>query len=172
MTKEDKVSLIRQRVELVAVLTEPLLYHEERVRIQGELAVLNAKIKALNTTEAAQLKALADRRKAAGRAVAQANGARALARVQGLPSENSNKADEDPEQLSAIDAWIDALLLRHDVDFSRSRTGKITFAHTTEGATLLEALITSLYAAAQDQELPELPSVPSTPKSPGKPKKR
>jgi hypothetical protein len=75
---EDKVTLARQRAELVDILAAPLPV-EERVRIQGELSIVNAKLKALSTTEAARLKAAADRRKVAGLAEAQANAARARA---------------------------------------------------------------------------------------------
>lgn len=76
MIEEDKVTLTRQRAELVESLATPLSV-EDRVRIQGELSIVNAKIKALNTTAAAQLKAEADRRKVQGLAEAQANAARA-----------------------------------------------------------------------------------------------
>lgn len=88
MIREDKVSLAHRRAELVTRLTE-ILSTEDRVRIQGELSLINAKIKALNTTEAAQLKARADQRKVAGLAQAQANAARAQIRTRAtLPQDD------------------------------------------------------------------------------------
>ena len=167
--EEDKVSLTRKRVELVerlAAASPP----EELIRIQGELRVINAKIKAINTTAAAQLKAAADRRKVAGMAEAQANAARASAKVNGTvaPEEDPGNEDDDPGQTEAIDGWIDAVLLRHDVEFTRSRTGKLTLVAAPK---VIEALIDGVYAAARGQELPDLP--PATPKKPRpKPKKR
>lgn len=171
MTKEDKVSLSHRRAELVTCLTGTLSA-EDRIRLQGELSIINAKIKTLNTTQAAQLKALADQRKVAGLVEAQANAARARTRVNGLSQNKPEESAEDPGHPPALDAWIDAVLLRHDVDFTRSRTGKITFACSPEWAALLEVLVTGIYAAAQGQELPDLPSGPPRPKKTGKPKKR
>jgi hypothetical protein len=94
-----------------------------------------------------------------------------------VPTQDELEAnDEDPGQLSAIDAWIDAVLLRHDVDFTRAPTGKITFHSAPEGAVLLAALVAGIYAAARGEELPELPNPPppkpqKAQKAP-KPKKR
>lgn len=160
--EEDKVSLTRKRVELVESLATPLP-PEERVRIQGEISVINAKLKALNTTAAAQLKAAADRRKVAGLAEAQANAARARARVNGTatPEEDPGNEDDDPGRTAAIDGWIDAVLLRHDVEFTRSRTGKLTLVAAPK---VIEALIDGVYAAARGEELPELPSAAPKPR--------
>lgn len=170
MIKEDKFSLTHRRAELVTVLAGPLST-EDRARIQGELTVINAKIKALNTTQHAQLKALADQRKAAGLAEAQANAARALAHIlpQTKPSENSADASD---QISATDAWIDTVLLRHDIDFTRSSTGKIVFSCSPEWAAVLEMLVAGIEAAARGQELPDLPSEAPRSKKTAKSKKR
>ena len=170
--EEDKVSLTRKRAELVESLATPLPL-EARVRSQGELSVINAKIKALNTTSAAQLKAAADRRKALGLAEAQANAARARARLNGTvaPEEDPGNEDDDPGQTEAIDGWIDALLLRHDIEFTRSRAGKLTIDVAPKWANVFGALIEGVYAAARGQELPDLPiAAPKAPKA--KPKKR
>ena len=173
MIEEDKVSLTRQRVELVESLATPLP-PEERVRIQGEISVLNAKLKALNTTSAAQLKATADRRKAAGLAEARANATRARARINGGAVIDDEPEDDDPGQTEAIDGWIDAILLRHDVEFTRSSTGKLTIDVAPKWgkwADVIRALIEGVYAAARGQELPDLPrAAPKAAKA--KPKKR
>lgn len=171
MIKEDKISLTHRRAELVTVLAGPLP-PEDRVRIQGELSVINAKIKALNTTQHAQLKALANQRKAAGLAEAQANATRAQTRAQGLLQTRSEENDDDPGQTSAIDAWIDAVLLRHDIEFTRSSTGKITFGCSPDWAPVLEILFAGIAALARGQELPELPSAAPRAKKTAKPKKR
>lgn len=181
---EDKVSLTRTRVELVELLTAQLS-PEERVRIQGELSIVNTKIKALNTTSAAQLKAAADRRKIAGLTEAQANAARARARINGSRApEHDEPEDDDPGQTAAIDGWIDAVLLRHDVDFSRGATGALMLTsdpsrpHVPQKlAAAIELLATGLYAAARGKEMPDLPSpapkAPMAAKGPKtKPKKR
>jgi len=171
MIKEDKISLTHRRAELVTVLAGPLPT-EDRVRIQGELSVINAKIKALNTTQHAQLKAIADQRKAAGLAESQANAARAQIRAhlpQVKPPEDS---DDNANQGSAIDAWIDAVLLRHDIEFTRSSTGKIVFGCSPDWASVLEILFAGIDALARGQQLPELPSASPRPKKTAKPKKR
>jgi hypothetical protein len=171
MIREDKATLSHQRAELVTSLAGTLS-PEDRVRIQGELSVINAKIKALNTTQAAQFKAIADQRKVAGIAEAQANATRAQTRARGgLPQNKSEEHEEDPGQTATIDAWIDAVLLRHDVDFTRSRSGKITFNCSPEWAAVLEVLVTGIYATAQGQELPDLSSAQKSKKT-TKPKKR
>ena len=170
--KEDKVSLARKRAELIEGLKRVPLSTEDRVRLQGELSITNAKIKALNTTEAAQLKAAADRRKVAGLAEAQANTARARAHA-GL-YDTPNDEDDDPGQTAAIDGWIDAVLLRHDVDFSRGATGALRLTsdpsrpHVPQNlAAAIELLVTGLYAAARGKELPDLPrAAPKAPKAP------
>lgn len=169
---EDKVSLSRRRAELVESLAAPLST-EDRVRIQGELSIVNAKIKAINTTSAAQLKAEADRRKVAGLTDFQANTQRAIAKVNGTPMEQAaeDEGEDDPGQTAAIDGWIDALLLRNDVDFTRSRDGHVVLHHVPKPANVMKTLIDAVYAAARGQELPDLPSAP--PKAPkAKPKKR
>lgn len=191
--EEDKVALARKRAELVENLTAPLST-EDRVRIQGELSLINAKIKAINTTTAAQLKADADRRKVAGLAEAQANAARAVARVQtkrgswpssapGQPGFGDpinrrslnetvvpgDDEDDDPGQTAAIDGWVDAVLMRNDVEFTRSRDGTLTI-QAPKLRPVLSVLIDGIYAAARGQELPDLPAAPKGPKV--KPKKR
>jgi hypothetical protein len=157
MIEEDKVALTHRRAKLVTSLAGPLSA-EARVHIQGELSILNARIKALNTTQAAQLKAHADQRRVAGLAEAQANTTRYRTRVHGDLSQNRPEETEDSGQLPAIDAWIDAVLLRHDIDFTRSPTGKITFGCPSEWEAVLEVLVTGIYAAAQGQTLPDLPN--------------
>jgi hypothetical protein len=174
MIKEDKVSLAGKRAELVTSLAGTLPT-EERVRIQDELSIVNAKIKALNTLEAARFKAAADRRKAVGIAEAQANAARARANA-GLPiDEPDDEPDDDPGQTTAIDGWIDAVLLRSDVEFTRTRAGRIALVDADpkwEGVVM--TLADGIYAAARGQELPDLPTpaAKATKKTPGKPKKR
>lgn len=158
---EDKVSLARSRAELIEGLKAVSLSTEERVRLQGELSITNAKIKALNTTEAAQLKAAADRRKIAGLTEAQINAARARTKINGstLPEDDESE-DDDPGQTAAIDGWIDAVLLRNDVDFARSPIGKLTLLVDPKWAAVFGMLIDGIYAAARGQELPDLPSAP------------
>lgn len=174
---EDKVTLARKRAELIEGLNSAPLSTEDRVRLQGELSITNAKIKALNTISAARLKADADRRKIAGLAEAQANAARASARVNGVlaPEDPQDEdKDNDPGQTAAIDGWIDAVLLRHDVEFTRSRAGKLTLDIAPKWANVIGTLIDGVYGAARDQELPDLPTLPSAaPKAlKAKPKKR
>lgn len=159
---EDKVTLTQKRAELVESFgcTKPALTPEERVRVQGELSIVNAKIKALNTTQAAQLKAAADRRKAAGLAEAQANALRARAALGGP----TVVEDTDTEQTAAIDGWIDAVLLRNDVAFNRTRASGLTIEDATQ-APVIKILIDGIYAAARGQELPDLPrEAPQPPK--------
>lgn len=183
---EDKITLTQRRAELVEILVTPLSA-EDRVRIQGELSVINAKIKAINTTTAAQLKAAADRRKVAGLAEAQANAVRARAKVNGgatVPAEIEDDEDDDPGQTKAIDGWIDAVLLRHDVEFVRDARGRVMLTsdpsrpHVPQNlAAAIELLISGVYAAARGQELPDLPPVPPiegrhVSKTKPKPKKR
>lgn len=158
MTKivpEDKVELSRKRAELVELSLKPLP-PEERVRVQGELSVINAKIKALNTLAAAKLKAEADRRKALGLAEARANTARARARIHGSVPDESD--DDDPGQTAAIDGWIDAVLLRNDVDFTRSADGSLSIDVAPKWAVVIGMLVEGINAAARGGELPDLPS--------------
>lgn len=119
MIEESKAELTRKRAELVEILapSKPLT-PEDRVRFQGELSILNAKIKAINTAEAAKLKAAADRRKIAGMAEAKPGtshsrlAALALARQrEGTP--NTLKADDvvyrvveyDPPEEGVSHTW-------------------------------------------------------------------
>jgi len=169
---EDKVALTRQRAELVDSLATPLSV-EDRVRVQGELSVVNAKIKALNTLEAAQLKAAADRRKVAGIAEAKANSARARAKADKVlkksdGEEHDAEEDDDPGQVEAIDAWIDGVLMRHDVEFTRSRDGKLRIVGAPKWAAVLESLVDGIHAAARGQELPALPRPQSRARNPKK----
>ena len=165
---EDKVELARRRAEFVEILKAPMA-PEEIVRIQGELRVINAKIKAINTTAAAQQKAAADRRRAAGLAEARANDTRARAKInsvtRGPTIEDSE--DDDPGQTAAIDGWIDAVLLRYDVDFTRSNTGELVLGGDPKWALLMSTLVDGIYAAARGQELPDLPSAPRSPSMQG-----
>ena len=183
MIEEDKASLTYKRVKLIEALTTPLS-PEDRVHAQGELSVLNAKIKALNMTEAARLKAAATIRRSAGVAEAQANAARARARAQGGPSPERpetpapgvpGEEDETLEPFAPIDSWIDAVLLRHDIDFTRAHDGKLTIHLPPKWAAIFDTFIDGLYAATQGRELPMLPrdapKAKKAPKTP-KPKKR
>jgi len=163
---EDKVALSRKRAELVENLATPLST-EARVCVQGELSVVNAKIKVLNTTAAAQLKAAADRRKVAGLTEAQANAERARSKINGGGNEPEDETeDDDPGQTAAIDGWIDAALLRHDVDFVRDAKGRLMLTNDPKRsapmpqklAATIELLVAGIYAAARGQELPDLPS--------------
>jgi hypothetical protein len=190
---EDKITA---RFWVSEILVTPLSA-EDRVRIQGELSIINAKIKAINTTTAAQLKAAADRRKVAGLAEAQANAARARANA-GLPANGRDfehhyrddlacpacgtdsstgcieggSDDNDPGQTTAIDSWIDAVLLRHDIEFTRDAKGHLMVTNDPRRtapmepnlAAAIELLVRGVYAACRGQELPDLPSPP--PKAP------
>ena len=173
MIEEDKVSLTRKRVELVESLTS-LLPPEERVRVQGEISVLNAKIKALNTTSAAQLKAAADRRKVAGLVEAQANAARARARVNGMGAPEEAE-DDDLGQEIIIDGWIDAVLLRHYVIFAREkgvlRLDNYLYDDPKKLVAVIALLVNGIYAVARGEVLPDLPSIAPPQKAPLKPQK-
>ena len=193
MNTENKVTLSRTRAELVGKLNAPGLPPDKRMLIQGELSLVNAKIKALNTTEAARLKAKADRKRVAGIAEAQANTARARTNggfqhhyrddlacpacgtdssvgcfanvAKAITNDRFTGAgteDDDPGQTAAIDAWIDAVLLRNDVTFARTRAGKLSI-HEAKFSPVIEMLIRGVYAAARGQELPDLP--PTVPKA-------
>ena len=172
---DDKVTLTRKRAELIDSL-KPTLSPEERVRIQGELSLVNARIKAINTISAAQDKAAADRKRIAGLAEANANAARARAHAGLVHHYRDNLAcpacgtdstvgcivgshddDDDPGQTSAIDSWIDAVLLRHDVDFTRSPEGDLSLDVAPKWAAVIGTLVDGVYAAARGQELPDLP---------------
>lgn len=171
---EDKVELARKRAELVTSLEAEGSF-AERIRIQGELSILNAKIKAQNTMEAARLKVTADRRKAVGIAEAQANAARARANAGLLPE--AEPEDHDPGQTEAIDGWIDAVLMRNDVDFTRSIDGALSLEIEPKWAAVIGTLIDGVYAATRGQDLPDLPSaelkaVKTAKVSKTKPKKR
>ena len=148
---EDKVELTRKRAELVDALAGTLPT-EERVRIQGELSVINAKIKAINTTAAAQLKADADRRKVAGLAEAQANAARARANAGLAPR---SPGGDDPAQAATIDAWITTVLGDSGIKVRRTRDG-IDFGDVpAKWLVVLQRLRAGIHAAARGQELPE-----------------
>lgn len=159
--KTDKVTLVRRRAELVESLAAPLP-PEERVRIQGELSIVNAQIKALNTTAAARLKAEADRRKAAGLAEAQANAARA--RGQSFTS-TSPLIDDDPGQTAAIDDWIVAVLQRGGVKVHRASDGNLDVLDApAKWVGIVDALCAGIHAAARGQELPEVTAAPKAKK--------
>jgi hypothetical protein len=163
--EEDKVELSRKRAELVKHLATPLP-PEERVRIQGELSVVNAKIKALNTTSAAQLKAAADRRKAAGLAEAQANTARARANAS-LHDETPN--DDDPAQTAAIDVWIATVLGDSGIKAKRTRDGLDFGDVPAKWLVVLQRLRAGIHAAARGQELPDAEPEPEPEPEPPKP---
>jgi hypothetical protein len=159
---EDKVTLQRKRAELVEKLTKPLS-PEKRVIIQGDLSIINAKIKALNTTSAAQLKAEADRRRIKGLTEAQANAARARAKL-GDDQEVENKPeieDDDPAQTAAIDAWIIAVLQRGGVKVHRANDGNLDILDApAKWIGIIDALCAGIFAAARGQELPEITEAP------------
>jgi hypothetical protein len=156
VTEEDKVTLARRRAELVESLATPLPI-EERARVQGELTVVNAKIKALNTTEAARNKAAADRRRAAGLAEAQANAARARAKIDVPPPEDVEE-DDDPGQTQAINEWIVTVLHRGGVKTRHpSSDGPLLLVDVpAKWTAIIEALCLGIHAAARGQELPDL----------------
>jgi hypothetical protein len=148
---EDKVALTRKRAELVDRLATPLSV-EDRIRIQGDLRVVNAQIKALNTTEAAQLKAAADRRKAAGMAEAQANAERSRARL-------GAGAPDDPAQTAAVDAWIIAVFQRGGVKVHRASDGNLDLIDApAKWIRIVDALCAGIHAACRGEELPEVES--------------
>jgi hypothetical protein len=155
MIEEDKVSLVRRRAELVDRLAEPLPA-DLRIQIQGELSVVNAKIKAINTTQAAQLKATADRRKVAGLAEARMNAERARAKAGG------DDADDDPGQTTAIDTWIVAVLRRGGVKV-RVRDGAVLLDDApAKWVAIVDALREGIHAAARGEELPEIAAATTT----------
>ena len=174
---EDKVSLAQQRAELIEKLGSNKLSPVDRARFQGDLTVINAKIKAQNTTQAAQLKAAADRRKAAGLAEAQANAARARANAGLAPAatsadDDSNDDDNDPGQAAAIDAWIATVLGDSGVKVRRTRDGLDFGDVPAKWLVVLQRLRAGLHAAARGQELPEAEPEPEATPPPPKPKKR
>ena len=172
MIKEDKISLARKRAELIEGLNSALLSTEDRVRLQGELSITNATIKALNTTEAARLKAAADRRKVAGLAEAQANTARARAHV-GLHDETPSDGDDDPAQTAAIDAWITTVLADSGIKVRRTRDGLDFGDIPAKWLVVLQRLRAGIHAAARGQELPEAEPEPEPQKPPpGTPKSK
>lgn len=163
----DKPALIAKRTELVQRLTHPLS-PSDRVRIQGELSVVNAKIKAINTTEAAQLKAIADQRRVGGLAEFHANRQRALENA-GVTA--PAEADDDPAQTGAIDTWFVTVLQDSGVAAHCSRKGIDYGDVPAKWLVILQRLRAGLHAAARGQELPEADAEPEIkPKS--KPKKR
>jgi hypothetical protein len=168
MIDEDKVSLAHQRAELIDKLGSATLSPVERVRFQGDLSVINAKIKAQNTTQAAQLKAAADRRKAAGLAEAQANAARARANAGLAPTAASadEDDDDDPGQTAAIDAWITTVLGDSGVKVKRTRAGLDFGDVPAKWLVVLQRLSAGIHAAARGQERPEadMPAPPKTKK--------
>jgi hypothetical protein len=155
---DNKVELTRARAVLVEILTTTLS-PEDRVRVQGELSVLNARIKALNTLAAAQLKIAADRRKTVGLAEAQANAARARANAGLAPSAMDDEAD-DPGQAAMIDAWITTVLGDSGVKVRRVR-GELDFGDVpAKWFVVLQRLRAGIHAAARGEELPEDEAAP------------
>ena len=179
---DDKVALTLKRAELIDSL-KPTLSPEERVRVQGELSLVNARIKAINTISAAQAKAIADRKRVFGLAEANANAALARANAGlghsaglghhyrddlacpacgtdstvGCIAGSDDGDDDDPGQTSAIDSWIDAVLLRNDIDFTRTPEGDLSLDVAPKWAAVIGTLVDGVYAAARGQELPDLP---------------
>lgn len=162
--KDDKIALTTERAKLIEQLARPALPPIDRVRLQGELSVINARIKALNTTSAARDKAAADRKRAAGMAEAQANAARARANV-GL--------EDDPGLASIIDAWFLHVLAMGGM---RAGIGDLPVAPTqlaiylqddphmaaspTKIFGILNALRDGIHAACRGEELPEIEPMP------------
>lgn len=170
---EDKPTLARKRAEIAEALAGPLPA-EDRVRLQAEISVINAKIKALNITESFRLKQDANVRKTAGLAEAKANAVRAQSKIKGAVASASDEGDEDdedddPGQTKVIDGWIDAVLMRCDVDFSRDKHGQLMIKAPNQWCRVIGTLIDGINTAARGQELPDLPSVAVT-VSPPKPK--
>jgi hypothetical protein len=194
---DDKIALTVKRAELIESLKPSSLSPEDRSRIQAELSLVNATIKAINTTKAAQDKAAADRKRVAGLAEAQANAARARGNAGlvhhyrddlacpacgtdstvGCITGSDDADDDDPGQTSAIDSWVDAVLLRHDVDFTRTPEGDLSLDVAPKWAAVIGTLVDGVYAAARGQELPDLPKAelkavtarkPFTPPKPAK----
>lgn len=164
--EEDKVVLSHKRAELVEILATPLSA-EERVRTQGELSVINAKIKALNTINAAQLKTAADRRKVAGLVEAQANAVRAKAKIKINSDDTSvhEDTDDDPAQAAAIDAWITTVLADSGVKVKRTR-GRLDFVDVpAKWLVVIQRLCAGIHAAARGEELPEAEAEAEVPKA-------
>jgi hypothetical protein len=163
--EDNMVMLVGKRAELIDVLAGTLP-PEVRICLQGELSVINAQIKALNTTKAAQLKAEADRRKIAGLTEAQANAARARARLNGgeIQHEVDDDApDDDPAQTEAIVSWIVAVLQRGGLKVHRASDGNLDLIDTpAKWVGIIEALCAGIHAAARGQELPEITTAPKT----------
>jgi len=187
----DKKELTRRRAERIESLSTQLS-PQDRVHVQGELSLINAQIKAINTAAAAKLKADADRRKVVGLAEAQANAARARANTGLRPAPDTapdqqhhyrddracpacgtdssvgcvvgSDEDDDPGQTSAIDSWVDSVLLRHDVDFARAAKGHVRVLNDSgpHSGAAIELLVKGIYAAARGQELPDLPAPAKT----------
>lgn len=164
---EDEAAIVNRvalannnRAELITQLAGKLSV-EDRVRVQGELSVVNAQIKALNTMRAARLKAAADRRRATGVAEAQTNAARARARLH-EPGAASELAPDDPTKTAAIDAWIIAVLRRGGLKVSRARDGNLDILDApAKWVGITEALCDGIYAAARGEELPEVTAAPT-----------
>ncbi len=173
----DKVSLARRRAELVAIIAGPLSV-DKRAQLQGALSIVNAKIKALNTIEAARNKAAADRKRAAGIAEAQANAVRARARL-GLAETANGKTDpvrdlhggdlvddlddalDDGAQVAAIDAWIVAVLQRGGVKVHFASDGNLDLVDApAKWVNVVNALCSGIHAAARGEELPEVTAAP------------
>ena len=161
-TTEDKVTLARKRAELIHQIAGQLS-PVTRVQLQGELSIVNAKIKAINTTEAAQAKARADQRRVAGLAEAHANAARARANA-GLPVDDTEE-DTDPALTAAIDDWIVAVLQRGGVKVHRASDGNLDILDApAKWVAIIDGLCAGIYAAARGQELPEVTSAPKAAK--------
>jgi hypothetical protein len=158
--KEDKTTLLRQRAELVQQLSTPI-GPGERLHVQNTLSVVNAKIKELNTIEAAQQKTTAVQRRAAGLAEAQANAQRARANA-GLPP-IITEPDDDPGQVRAVDDWFTRVLTDSGI-VTKRKGDKIAYQDVPAGwVVLLQRLRAGLHAAASGEELPEAEIEPERP---------
>jgi len=162
---EDKTTLAKRRAELVALLATPMS-PGERASCQSELSVINATIKALNTTEAAQLKAAADRRKAAGLAEFHANLTRSQATAGEVAVPEMRKLeDDDPAQANAIDRWFIEVLGDSGIAACRqsgSGTG-ISYGGDIplKWRAVLNRLHQGLHALARGAELPDANETPN-----------
>ena len=171
---EDKITLTCLRAELITKLTGALS-PIERSRVQENLSIVNTKIKALNTIEAAQLKATADRRKAAGLAEAQANASRSRGHLRAPLSlaevtAEIIKIDEegDPALAIMIDNWIIAVLRRGGLKVQLASDGNLDILDVpAKWVRIIDALGAGIHAAARGEPLPEVTEAPKTAKKRG-----
>lgn len=148
MITEDKISLATHRADLIERLAKQVT-PEQRVALQAELSVVNAKIKMINTANAARLKADADKRKIAGLAEAANNAARAranLATVEDLP----------PDRQAVVDSWVDAVLDRAGITVTADDF--VAKGVPDETIVAIQYLCRGIDALAAGEVLPALPN--------------